>query len=54
MLIIIPGEFIYDNLLIQSNIIESARVNMTKNFYLLDLLLSKIASDTLKKISIKW
>ena len=25
-----PGEFIYDNLLIQSNIIESARVNKTK------------------------
>ena len=33
-----PGEFIYDNLLIQSNIIESARVNKIKNFYLLDLL----------------
>ena len=27
---ILPGEFIYDNLLIQSNIIESARVNKTK------------------------
>ena len=46
-----PGEFIYDNLLIQTNIIESARVNKTKKLLFIgsSCIYPKILSNLLKK-----